>query len=82
MLILKNLPIFRGFISNARLSQIANLIGFNISTHPFTYLGVPIHKGKPKYVYLQPIAEKIKTKLSAWKSSLSFECEDFSSFVL
>jgi hypothetical protein len=31
---------------------------------------VPIFKGKPKITYLQPIADKIKLKLSAWKASL------------
>jgi hypothetical protein len=37
---------------------------------PFNYLGVPIFKGKPKACHLQPIADKIKLKLSAWKASL------------
>jgi len=49
---------------------LANNLGFNIGTLPFTYLGVPIFKGKPKYAYFQPIADKIKNKLSAWKASL------------
>jgi len=57
-------------MSSHRVSQIANVIGFNIGTIPFTYLGVPIFKGKPKYVYFQPIADKVKVKLSAWKASL------------
>ena len=33
-------------------------------------MGVPIFKGKPKALYFQPIADKIKSKLSAWKASL------------
>jgi hypothetical protein len=45
------------------------LLGFNIGTYPITYLGVPIFKGKLKVNYLQPIAGKVKSKLSAWKSS-------------
>ena len=62
--------IFAGSISNARLNQISNFIGFNIGNLPFTYLGVPIFKGKPKTAYFLPIADKIKTKFSAWKASL------------
>jgi len=31
---------------------------------------VPIFKGKPKVSHLQPVADKIKAKLSAWKASL------------
>jgi len=47
-----------------------NLTGFNIGTTPFNYLGVPIFKEKPKARFLQPIADKVKAKLSAWKASL------------
>lgn len=36
---------------------------------PFTYLGVPVFLGKPRKVHLQPIADKIKCKLSSWKGS-------------
>jgi len=62
--------IYAGSISSSRLNQIANQIGFQIGTLPFTYLGVPIFKGKAKYVYFQPLANKVKSKLSAWKASL------------
>jgi hypothetical protein len=47
-----------------------NLIGFNLGTLPFNYLGVPIFKGKPKARYFIPFADKLKSKLSAWKASL------------
>jgi hypothetical protein len=33
-------------------------------------LGVPIFKGKPRVIHLQPIADRVKLKLSAWKASL------------
>lgn len=36
---------------------------------PFTYLGVPLFQGKPKTAHLQPILDRIKRKLSAWKGS-------------
>jgi len=62
--------IFSGGISQARLNNIVNLLGFEIGSLPFIYLGVPIFKGRPKAIHLQPIADKIKSKLSAWKTSL------------
>ena len=62
--------IYYGSISHQRLLQISNLTGFSIGVLPFTYLGVPIFKGKAKTVYFQPIADKVKLKLSAWKASL------------
>jgi hypothetical protein len=40
-----------------------------LGTVPFNYLGVPIFKGKPKSFHLQPITDKVKQKLSAWKAS-------------
>jgi len=59
-----------GGVSNDRLNHMVNLIGFEIGTLPFTYLGAPIFKGKPKRIYFQPIADKIKIKLASWKASL------------
>nr|ABN09154.1 RNA-directed DNA polymerase (Reverse transcriptase) [Medicago truncatula] len=59
-----------GGISDARLQQLINVIGFNKGSFPFNYLGVPIFKGKPKARFLQPIVDKIKTKLSNWKASI------------
>lgn len=49
--------IFVGSMSPHRVSQISNMIVFNIGTLPFTYLGVPIFIGKPKCAYFQPIAD-------------------------
>jgi hypothetical protein len=62
--------IFSGSIPSSRLHHLAQLIGFTIGQLPFSYLGVPIFKGKPKSLHFQPIADKIKLKLSAWKASL------------
>jgi hypothetical protein len=62
--------IYSGSISYNRLLRISQALGFNIGTFPFTYLGVPIFKGRPKVAYFQPVADKIKAKLSAWKASL------------
>lgn len=66
----KKSTIFRGFIAIGRLKQIASSIVFNIGSLPFTYLGVPILKGKPKSIHLQPIIDKIKIKLASWKVNL------------
>jgi hypothetical protein len=52
------------------LDIIVALLNFKIGSLPFNYLGIPIFKGKPKSCHLQPIADKIKLKLSAWKASL------------
>jgi len=46
------------------------MLGFNVGSLPFNYLGVPIFKGKPKAGYFQPVLDKIKTKLASWKASL------------
>jgi len=62
--------IYAGAISNYRLSSIATQIGFNIGSLPFTYLGVPVFKGKPKNSYFQPLVDRIKLKCSAWKAFL------------
>jgi hypothetical protein len=64
--------IYSGSITPRRLSIIVQLLNFNIGTFPFNYLGVPMFKGKPKVCHLQPIADRIKLKLSAWKASLLF----------
>ena len=61
---------FYGSISASRINQIADQIGFRKGSLPFTYLGVPIFKGKPQRCHLQPIADKIKSKLASWKASL------------
>jgi hypothetical protein len=36
----------------------------------FFFFPNTIFKGKPKKIHFQPIADKIKLKLSAWKASL------------
>jgi hypothetical protein len=63
-------PLFAGSMTASRLNSIANSLGFSIGTLPFLYLGVPILKGKPKVLYFQPLVDKIKSKLSSWKTSL------------
>lgn len=56
--------------THSRIKSIADMLGFKSGCLPFTYLGVPIFKGKPRKVHLLPIADKIKNKLSSWKGSM------------
>ena len=62
--------IYAGGIQQNRLEQIVNLLNFNVGSLPFTYLGAPIFKGRPKVLHFQSIADRVKAKLSAWKASL------------
>jgi hypothetical protein len=62
--------IYAGSVIPSRLNNIAATLGFNVGSLPFDYLGVPIFKGKPKKIHLQPFADKVKAKLACWKASL------------
>ncbi|KAK9275492.1 hypothetical protein L1049_022759 [Liquidambar formosana] len=50
-----------------RSQQILVATGMQSESFPFTYLGVPLFKGKPKRKFLQPIADKIRSKLEGWQ---------------
>jgi len=62
--------IFVGRVSDARLNQMVQLLGFSVGSIPFNYLGAPIFKEKPKKIHFQPIADKVKLKLANWKATL------------
>jgi hypothetical protein len=62
--------IFSRSITPRRLALMVQLLNFSLGSLPFNYLGVPIFKGKPRVIHLQPIADRVKLKLSAWKASL------------
>lgn len=64
------LNVFVGEFPNARILQIVNFLGFHIGPFPFNYPGALILRAKPKTIHLQPIADRIKTKMAIWKSSL------------
>lgn len=57
-------------MSQRRISHFSYLLGFNIDSLPFIYLGVPIFIGKPKVFTFQPYMDKIRSKLYAWKAFL------------
>lgn len=56
-------------MSSSRIVDISIFLGFSAGHLPFNYLGVPLFKGKLKAICLQPIVDKIKVKLAAWKGS-------------
>jgi hypothetical protein len=62
--------IFIGAMTANRTTMVSNLMGFTEGSIPFTYLGCPIFKGKPKCVHFQAIVDKIKVKMATWKESL------------
>ena len=52
---LRKSSIFHGGISPNRLHDIVDLLGFSIGSLPFSYLGAPIFKGKPKTIFFSTI---------------------------
>ncbi|KAK3221689.1 hypothetical protein Dsin_008714 [Dipteronia sinensis] len=58
---------FGSSVSPARISSFQFLVGMQIGRLPFSYLGVPICRGKPRKSVLMPIADKILSKFSKWK---------------
>jgi hypothetical protein len=70
LLVLLNPLFFSGSITHGRLNLIVAVLNFKVGALPFNYLGVPIFRGKPKSSHLQPIADKISSKLTAWKAPL------------
>ena len=62
--------VFFGKSARSRSSVIRKILGVRVGSLPFTYLGVPIFPGRPKRIYFQNIADKVRCKLSTWKGSL------------
>jgi hypothetical protein len=48
---LRKSSIHAGGISQQRLNNIVNMLGYSLGSLPFTYLGAPIFKGKPKRIH-------------------------------
>lgn len=67
---LGNCKFFVGAMPNNRIASIANILGFSKGQLPFSYLGVLIFKGKASKIHLEPIVDKIKAKMAAWKGAL------------
>lgn len=71
---LAKLICFGGSIDHHRLNILADKLGFKVGVYPFNYLGIPISKGGPKINYMQPIVEKIKSKLDSFEDFSSLSC--------
>ncbi|KAF1872450.1 hypothetical protein Lal_00016748 [Lupinus albus] len=50
-----------------RIQKLSEILGFSAGSLPFYYLGVPLFKGKPRRIHMQPIADRIIDKLATWK---------------
>jgi len=61
---------YSGAISLSRIHTISSITGFSHGSLPFTYLGIPLFKGKPKAIYLRPVVDRIQSKLHAWKGRI------------
>ncbi|KAF1880119.1 hypothetical protein Lal_00022248 [Lupinus albus] len=62
-----NLQKSKFYTCNASPRKVVTLcfiLGFNAGHLPFNYLGIPLFKGKPKRVHLQPIADRLLQKLA------------------
>lgn len=59
--------VYDGSIAANRMAQITSLRGIGIG-----HLGVPLFMGKPKKIYLQPLADRIKVRLATWKGLLLY----------
>ncbi|XP_019433032.1 PREDICTED: uncharacterized protein LOC109339940, partial [Lupinus angustifolius] len=59
-----------GSVSARKIATLTLFLGFSAGSFPFNYVGVPIFKGRPKRIHLQPIADRILHKLGNWKGKL------------
>ncbi|KAF1899534.1 hypothetical protein Lal_00019662 [Lupinus albus] len=50
-----------------RTSNLTTILGLNAGNLTLNYLGVPLFRGKPRRMRLQPIVDKIIAKLATWK---------------
>ncbi|KAK0589146.1 hypothetical protein LWI29_010290 [Acer saccharum] len=58
---------FGSSVSPTRISSLQSLVGMQIGHFLFSYLGVPLFRGKPRKSILIPIADKIVSKFARWK---------------
>lgn len=60
---------FLGKAAAHRTAHVKSILNFQEEI-PFTYLGVPIFRGKPRRIHFQTLADKAKSKLEGWKGKL------------
>jgi hypothetical protein len=57
-------------VSNDKIQDLASAFGCQISSMPFTYLGLPMGTTKPHVADLTPLMDKVERKLVAFSSYL------------
>ncbi|KAK0599478.1 hypothetical protein LWI29_005680 [Acer saccharum] len=62
---------FRSSVSPTQISSLQSLVRMQIGHFLFSYLGVPLFRGKPRKSILMPIADKIVSKFARWKAPFS-----------
>jgi len=61
---------YAGAMTSSRSQMLVGMLGFSAGNIPFSCLGCPIFKGKPKGIFFQSIVDKIKVKFATWKGTL------------
>ncbi|XP_058776538.1 uncharacterized protein LOC131650843 [Vicia villosa] len=59
--------LYSGAVSNRRMDCILASTGFQLGSVPFSYLGVPLFKGRVKNFHIAPIVDRILSKMASWK---------------
>lgn len=59
-------------VSPEKMIILANTLGCDIGTMPFTYLGLPMGTTKPKIEDLSPLMDRVERRLSACSTWLSY----------
>ena len=59
-------------VSDARIEQIAAILGCQVGSLPFTYLGLPMGTTKSRMVDLTLMIDRVERRLSACSSLLSY----------
>ena len=59
-------------VPDDKMQHLAAVLGCQVGTLPFTYLGLPMGTTKPKFVDLLPMMDKIERKLSSFSNFLSY----------
>ena len=62
--------VFIGKGTQNRSLQISAVLGIPTGQAHFTYLGVPIFRGKPRRIHLQGLADRAKAKMAGWVGKL------------
>ncbi|WMV10561.1 hypothetical protein MTR67_003946, partial [Solanum verrucosum] len=57
-------------VSDQTKQDIVEVLGFNVGTLPFRYLGVPLSSKKLIVVAYLPLIEKITSKITCWSAKL------------